>query len=159
VAHERYLNQKEAAVPGHDPPPCTHQARKLPEASKRRYPAHAPKRGGLVVSDPYALTPSPAPIRLDLSRHCIQTEIKRQYERSLAACLRSGGEDDALAATVETLRSALETLDFPKLRAAHPALAGGRSDRVELVPAAGGRLTLLIDGDPFPLILRPQAGR
>lgn len=111
------------------------------------------------MSDPHTLTPPPAPIRLDLSRHCIQTEIKRQYERSLAACLRSGGDADALAATVETLRSALETLDFPKLRAAHPALAGGRSDRVELVSDAGGRLTLLIDGVPFPVAQRPRRGR
>jgi hypothetical protein len=111
------------------------------------------------VSDPHALTPPPAPIRLDLSRRCIQTEIKRQYERSLAACLRSPAGAEALAETVETLRSALETLDFPKLRAAHTALAGGRSDRVELVPDPGGRLTLLINGDSFPLILRPQPGR
>lgn len=107
------------------------------------------------MNDRHAIASPPAPIRLDLARRCIQTEIKRQYERSLAACLRSPACADALAATVETLRIALETLDFPKLRTAHAALAGGRSDTVELVRGAGNRLTLLINGDPFPLMLRP----
>ncbi len=107
------------------------------------------------MNDPHAIVPPFEPIRLDLARRCIQTEIKRQYERSLAACLRSAASADALAATVETLRIALETLDFPKLRAAHAALAGGRSDTVELVRGAGNRLALLINGDPFPLMLRP----
>ncbi|MFO7497556.1 MAG: hypothetical protein R6X05_18170 [Desulfobacterales bacterium] len=111
------------------------------------------------MNAPRVIAAPPAPIRLDLSRRCIQTEIKRQYERSLAACLRSPAGAEALAATVETLRSALETLDFPKLRAAHTALAGGQSDRVEIVRSAGNRLTLLINGDPFPLSLRPQPGR
>jgi hypothetical protein len=100
--------------------------------------------------------PLPGSIRLDLARRCIQTEIKRQYERSLAACLRSAEQTEALAGTLETLRLALERLDFPKLRAAHPALAGGRNHRVELGRDVHNRLRLLIDGDPFPVMLRAQ---
>ena len=103
--------------------------------------------------------PLPGTIRLDLDRRCIQTEIKRLYERNLAASLRSIASADALARTVETLRLALETLDFPKLRAAHPALAGGRSDRVELGRDAHNRLKLLIDGSPFALMLRSRGVR
>lgn len=100
--------------------------------------------------------PLPGSIRLDLARRCIQTEIKRQYERSLAACLRSAEHAEALAGTLETLRLALERLDFPKLRAAHPALAGGCNHRVELGRDVHNRLRLLIDGDPFPVMLRAQ---
>ncbi len=100
--------------------------------------------------------PLPGSIRLDLSRRCIQTEIKRQYERSLAACLRSAEHAEALAGTLETLRLALQRLDFPKLRAAHPALAGGSDHRVELGRDVHNRLGLLIDGDPFPVMLRAQ---
>ena len=103
--------------------------------------------------------PAPGAIRLDLARHCIQTAIKRRYERSLAVSLRSAESAEALAGTVEALRLALETLDFPKLRAAHPALAGGRGNRVELGRDAHNRLTLLIDGSPFPVMLRAQGGR
>jgi hypothetical protein len=100
--------------------------------------------------------PLPGSIRLDLARRCIQTEIKRQYERSLAACLRSAEHAEALAGALETLRLALERLDFPKLRAAHPALAGGSNHRVELCRDVHNRLRLLIDGDPFPVMLRAQ---
>lgn len=111
------------------------------------------------MTNAHTTSPTPATIRLDLARHCIQTEIKRQYERCLKACLRSAAGAEQLEATVETLREALETLDFATLRSAHPALAGGRGDTVEISRGAGNRLALFINGESFPIALRPGRGR
>jgi len=84
---------------------------------------------------------------LDLSRHCIQTEIRRLYNRSVSRYFKLEKEDPQLAADIELLKNALETLDFPRLRSAHGALAGGRGDReVELVADDQGGVIVQIDG-------------
>jgi hypothetical protein len=64
-------------------------------------------------------------IPLDLSRHCIETEIRRQYRRTLEAALKSAPPPAHVEARLELLVAALESLDFPRLRSAHRVLAGG----------------------------------
>jgi hypothetical protein len=52
-------------------------------------------------------------IRLDLSRHCIETEIKKQYNKAISTYFRAGLEEKRrLEPTIEVIRRALETLDF-----------------------------------------------
>ena len=86
-------------------------------------------------------------MRLDLSKHCIQTEIKRLYNRSVSRYFRLKEEDPRLAAEIELLKAALETLDFHRLRSGHGELAGGRGDRaVELAAGASGDVVVRIDG-------------
>ena len=85
-------------------------------------------------------------IPLDLSKHCIQTETKRLYNRLLSVCLKTPAPGTLAEKKLELLGQALETWDFPGLRAAHPELAGGREADVALVMAADGRLLISING-------------
>ena len=77
------------------------------------------------VSASPAGQPAPA-VTMDLSRHCIQTAVRRRYESRLAQYFRSGADRQALEGEIDMLRQALETVDFGALRTGWPALAGGR---------------------------------
>lgn len=83
-------------------------------------------------------------IPLDLSRHCIQTELRRQHNRAVSQYFRAGpAERLRLEPLVEALGKALETLDFAQLRTRYPALSGGSDMEVRLsFTAAGWRIAL-----------------
>lgn len=85
-------------------------------------------------------------IPLDLYRHCLQTETRRQYNRLLSACLKNPDTDELAEKKLELLRQALETWDFPALRAAHRELAGGQENEVALAADEAGRLFILLNG-------------
>jgi len=68
-------------------------------------------------------------IRLDLSRHCIETALKRLHEQSVRSCLKGTGTGEEV---LSVTRSLLESVDLGRLRSRHPALAGGSHDRVLL---------------------------
>lgn len=93
-------------------------------------------------------------IPLDLSKHCIQTETKRVYNRLLSTCLKPGTGPDSLAEQkqkLELLQQALETWDFAALRAAYPELAGDREAAVVLVTGPDGRLRISLNGRILPV--------
>ena len=83
-------------------------------------------------------------IDLDLSQHCIETEIRRLYNRAVSDLLNKKTPVDALAATIESLRICLEQVDFAALRGAHSALAGGTQSHVQLL-TRNGEIRLVID--------------
>ena len=65
-------------------------------------------------------------IRLDLSSHCIETEVERRYNRAISTYFSAEPyERHVLEASIDMMRSALKSLNFPKLRTDYPALAGG----------------------------------
>ena len=67
----------------------------------------------------------------DVSKHCIKTALKAEYEKALSECLKSGGEIPAeLAEKTELLKKVLEETDFSLLRSRHPELSGGFGNRV-----------------------------
>jgi hypothetical protein len=74
---------------------------------------------------------------LDLACHCIQTAA-RQRHAELVAHLVGGAADPAAEAEVALLAEFLAGSDFPRLRADHPALAGGAPCRVVIGRAPGG---------------------
>lgn len=71
-------------------------------------------------------------IKLDLSSCCIQTAIKKKYNRLLAVCLTAETENYEMEETVELFKYFLETADFPFLRGTYPALAGHHDTSVWL---------------------------
>lgn len=85
-------------------------------------------------------------IELDLTRHCVETEIRRRYERALSGVFRKGADVERLEAVVELTRRALETFDFSGLRSRYSPLAGGSDERVALSASAEGAPALSIDG-------------
>jgi hypothetical protein len=85
-------------------------------------------------------------IRLDLSRHCIETEIKKQYNQAISSYFGAGAEEKRrLEPTIEVIRRALETLNFSHLRTHYPPLAGG-TDRSVILACEKEKLTIAIDG-------------
>jgi hypothetical protein len=89
---------------------------------------------------------------LDLSKHCIQTEIRRLYNRCVSRYFKLEKEDPELASDIELLKAALETLDFPGLRSEHKALAGGRGDPlIELESGDDGKVLVRVEGREITL--------
>ena len=74
----------------------------------------------------------PLEIQLDVSRHCIESDIKKQYNRLISDYFKSPGDQDGIEKKISLLKHALETLDFRQLRNKHPELAGNTGDKVFL---------------------------
>jgi len=71
-------------------------------------------------------------IQLDLSRHCIETDIRKQYNRLISNYFKSPRDREGIEKRISLLKHALETLDFRQLRNKHPKLAGNTADKVFL---------------------------
>lgn len=90
-------------------------------------------------------------LTLDLSSHCILTEMKRRHSRLVSACLTGKEDPDLLEPQIELLVQALTQLDLPAMRGATPTLAGGDGIQV-ILSESQGLLRLTHDGTPLPLI-------
>jgi len=77
-------------------------------------------------------------LRLDLSRHCIETEIKRLHNRSVTQYFNSKKDKHQLETRIEVMKNALESFDFPYLRSRYPLLSGGHGEDVFLVVDPNG---------------------
>lgn len=87
-------------------------------------------------------------IRLDLSRHCIETAIRKRYNRLVGEILRKPSMAGDTAREFELLKTCLETFDFGRLRMKYPPLAGHSNDVVELEEEKPQRPRLRINGKP-----------
>jgi hypothetical protein len=63
-------------------------------------------------------------IRLDLSKHCIETAIRKQYHKTLSRYFKTPEQGEELLAELEALIHALESFDFQLLRRTYPELEG-----------------------------------
>lgn len=90
-------------------------------------------------------------IELDLSTHCIATEVKRLHNRRISDYFKGRGDKEALEAEISLLARALEELDLPALRGVHRLLAGGEPVAAVLSGAEGAPLSLTLAGDPIDL--------
>jgi len=88
-------------------------------------------------------------IELNLSRHCVETEMKRQYNKSISDYFKKKAGDDrqALETRIDLLQQGLETFDFNRLRSRYPELRGEVAARVELSETAEQKPQLLINGE------------
>jgi len=84
-------------------------------------------------------------IKLNLSQHCIETEIKRLYNQSVLKYFKPN-DKDRIEKQIEILQHALQTLDFGKLRSTYPELAGHCDDHVELSLNNQNQIIILING-------------
>ena len=89
-------------------------------------------------------------LTLDLTKHCIETAIRKRYERCISTYFQTKTAHRPIEAEIDLLVRALETLDFPALRATHAVLAGANSHHVQLSSDHEGRLEIRIDGRPLP---------
>ncbi len=89
-------------------------------------------------------------LQLDLRRHCIETAIRKRYEKALKAYFKSETNRDKLEKEIQLLLQALETLDFPSLRSTYRPLAGASTSQIRLSMDSTGRLTIHVDDQPLP---------
>jgi len=95
----------------------------------------------------------PFNIPLDLSRHCLETEIKRIHNRAVSAYFNSINGKESIEQTIELTRYALESIDFGKMRAQYPPLAGN-TDLPAALAIDSDIVTILLDGRPIVPIAR-----
>ena len=84
-------------------------------------------------------------IKLNLSRHCIETETKRLYNQSVLKYFKADDKDN-IEKQIEILQHALQTLDFSKLRSTYPELNGRCDDHVELSVNDQNQIIVRING-------------
>ncbi len=84
-------------------------------------------------------------IKLNLSRHCIETETQRLYNQSVLKYFKAD-DKDRIEKQIKILQHALQTLDFGKLRSIYPELAGHCDDHVELYLNNQNQIIILING-------------
>ena len=88
-------------------------------------------------------------MKISTKRHCIETEIRRQYNRAISAYFKAGGEDEKkdLENRIALLQHALETFDFNSLRNGHADLRGDSDADVRLAADESGQLHITINGE------------
>jgi len=89
-------------------------------------------------------------LTLDLSRHCVETEIKKRYNLAISEYFRAKSGRDQLEKIIDLTQQALQTLDFNHLRSRYAPLAGQTDAEVELLREQDS-LSILIDGRPVEL--------
>lgn len=87
-------------------------------------------------------------VRLNLKRHCIETEIKRCYNAAVAEYFKAGPsvEQKDLERRIDLLHHGLKVLDFGNLRNRFPELCGGSDADVDLEDSVDRGLTIRING-------------
>jgi len=71
-------------------------------------------------------------IRLDLSKHCIETAIRKQYHKTISRYFKTPDQRERLQAELEVLIQAMERLDFSFLRRTYPELEGHGIHEIDL---------------------------
>ncbi|HSO20350.1 MAG TPA: hypothetical protein VLT88_12885 [Desulfosarcina sp.] len=85
-------------------------------------------------------------IRLDLSGHCIETEVNRRHEAAMSRYFKGREDVDALDAELVLLEAAIDAFDFEGLRSGWPVMAGGEERPVFLTRDDRDRPCLQFDG-------------
>ena len=84
-------------------------------------------------------------IILDLDSHCIETEIRKQYDRTVKQLLDSGSFDGQEARKVEILKFLLENMPFPVIRSLCETHLQEKDNHAFIAENAG-RLEIFVNG-------------
>ena len=83
-------------------------------------------------------------IGLDLSRHCIKTEVKRQYNKMLSQYFKSGEKN--FEDRIEFLKDVLQNVDLANLRSRFRDLAGDSDAEVKIFRKDDGLFQVKLNG-------------
>ncbi len=84
---------------------------------------------------------------MDISKHCIETALRRQYHKTLSRYFKMPDQRELLHAELEVLIHALERIDFSQLRRICPALEGHGSHEVILDTDDPNYPVIRVDGE------------
>jgi hypothetical protein len=85
-------------------------------------------------------------IKLTLTKHCIEAEVKRLYNQSVLQYFKSGADKDRLEMKIELLKTLLEQADFSYLRRTYPELSGHHHAEVSVLENAVHGIAIIING-------------
>jgi len=89
-------------------------------------------------------------IRFETDRFCIETEVRRTYERLLKQYFKPEEDKNSrqkLEAQIEGLKAFLELIDVKALRSSYPELdKGGEADVILKVKSADQEMVLIFNG-------------
>jgi len=85
-------------------------------------------------------------IKLDLRKHCIETELKRLYNRSLSEYFKPGSNQEQIEKEIDVLKTVLENSNFSNLRSTYPELVGKCEANIVLTIDKQDQVVILING-------------
>ena len=88
-------------------------------------------------------------LELNLGKHCVETELKRLYNRSLSEYFKPGRNRKQLEKIIDVLTTVLENSNFRNLRSTYPELAGKSEANIVLTVDRQDHVVILINGIPI----------
>ena len=90
-------------------------------------------------------------IQLDLTKHCIETELKRRHNRLVSRYFKLKRKDLDLENKIDCIGKALNSLNFQFLRSHFSDLAGNSDKDILLSVDEKGEIHILIEGNEIDL--------
>ncbi len=91
-------------------------------------------------------------IKLNLKKHCVETELKRLYNRSLSQYFKPGSNQKQIEKILDVIKTVLENSNISNLRSKYPELSGNSAADILLSTDRQDQLGILINGleiNPF----------
>ncbi len=91
-------------------------------------------------------------IKLNLKKHCVETELKRLYNRSLSQYFKSGSNQKQIEKIIDVIKTVLENSNISNLRSKYPELSGNSEADIVLTTDRQDQVVILINGleiNPF----------
>ncbi len=85
-------------------------------------------------------------LKFDLRHHCIETAVRKLYNKSISQYFKTNGEKEILGRQIDLLKTVLETCDFTYLRGTYRELAGHCQANAAIRTDSKNRITILLNG-------------
>jgi len=85
-------------------------------------------------------------LELNLKKHCVETELKRLYNRSLSEYFKPGCNREQLEKIIAVLKTVLGNSNFSHLRSTYPELSGKSEANIVLTTDGQNHVVILING-------------
>ena len=91
-------------------------------------------------------------IKLNLKKHCVETELKRLYNRSLSQYFKPGSNQKQIEKIIDVIKTVLENSNISDLRSKYPELSGNSEANILLTTDRQDQVVISINGleiNPF----------
>ncbi len=91
-------------------------------------------------------------IKLNLKKHCVETELKRLYNRNLSQYLKPGCNQKQIEKIIDVIKTVLENSNISNLRSKYSELSGNSEADIVLSIDRQDQIVILINGleiNPF----------
>jgi hypothetical protein len=85
-------------------------------------------------------------IKLNLKKHCVETELKRLYNRNLSQYFKPGSNQKQIEKILDVIKTVLENSNISNLRSKYPELSGNSEADIVLTTDRQDQVVILING-------------